>query len=138
MNRLLCPACGTEYPLDVPRWRCDCRSALDIELDYTLDVDTIAARNPCLWRYREALPLADDRNIVSFGEGFTPLMEADIFGDDPSGFNICGAYELRIEDQEGDRLFFSGSFDGMCGTWQSAGGALIDFTQDSGTRCSQP
>ena len=31
---------------------------------------------PTLWRYREVLPLNDDANRVSLGEGFTPLLEA--------------------------------------------------------------
>lgn len=29
-----------------------------------------------LWRYREFLPLSDDRNRMSLGEGFTPLIES--------------------------------------------------------------
>lgn len=37
-------------------------------------------RKPTLWRYREALPLESDRNIVSFDEGFTPLVEESFFG----------------------------------------------------------
>ncbi|MFQ6115214.1 MAG: threonine synthase, partial [bacterium] len=31
-------------------------------------------RMPDLWRYRELLPVVDDSNIVSLGEGFTPLI----------------------------------------------------------------
>jgi len=33
-------------------------------------------RVPTLWRYREFLPLQDDVNRISLGEGFTPLIEA--------------------------------------------------------------
>jgi threonine synthase len=33
-------------------------------------------RPATLWRYRELLPVSDDKNIVSLGEGFTPLIEA--------------------------------------------------------------
>ncbi len=32
-------------------------------------------RAPSLWRYRELLPVEHDSNIVSFGEGMTPLLE---------------------------------------------------------------
>jgi threonine synthase len=81
MTRFLCAACGNEYALDIPRWRCDCGSFLDIEFDYSLDVGAIAGRAPVLWRYREALPLFDDRHLVSLGEGFTPLLESDVFGE---------------------------------------------------------
>jgi threonine synthase len=30
-----------------------------------------------LWRYREVLPVDDPENVVSFGEGWTPLLKAD-------------------------------------------------------------
>lgn len=33
--------------------------------------------NRSMWRYREMLPVLDDRNIVTLGEGWTPLLHAD-------------------------------------------------------------
>ena len=33
-----------------------------------------------MWRYREAIPIDNDKNIVSFGEGFTPLLEINFDG----------------------------------------------------------
>jgi threonine synthase len=33
-----------------------------------------------MWRYREALPIEDDKHIISFDEGFTPLVEEKFFG----------------------------------------------------------
>jgi threonine synthase len=36
----------------------------------------LKGRIASLWRYREVLPLQDDANRVSLGEGFTPLLEA--------------------------------------------------------------
>jgi len=33
-----------------------------------------------MWRYREALPIAQDQNIISFAEGFTPLIPVDLGG----------------------------------------------------------
>jgi threonine synthase len=33
-------------------------------------------RGATLWRYRELLPVQDDANVVSLGEGFTPLLDA--------------------------------------------------------------
>ena len=35
-----------------------------------------------MWRYREAIPIVSDENIISFGEGFTPMVEVD-FNDTP-------------------------------------------------------
>ena len=33
-----------------------------------------------MWRYREAIPISRDENILSLGEGFTPLEEMDFHG----------------------------------------------------------
>jgi threonine synthase len=30
-----------------------------------------------MWKYRDAIPMSDDKNIVSFQEGFTPLLEVE-------------------------------------------------------------
>jgi threonine synthase len=35
--------------------------------------ETLRDRPPTLWRYRELLPVLDEENIVSLGEGYTPL-----------------------------------------------------------------
>ncbi len=37
-----------------------------------MDKSTVAARPPSLWRYRELLPVRDDTNIVTLGEGMSP------------------------------------------------------------------
>jgi threonine synthase len=77
MNNLICRTCGTTYGLDEPRWKCDCGSVLDIEYESGFDRSRIEARPPTMWRYRQAIPIRDDSNIVSLDEGFTPLAEID-------------------------------------------------------------
>jgi threonine synthase len=42
----------------------------------TLTKESLAARRTDLWRYREVLPVEDDKNIISLGEGWTPLLRA--------------------------------------------------------------
>ncbi|UCH98751.1 MAG: threonine synthase [Candidatus Aminicenantes bacterium] len=49
-----------------------------------------------MWRYREAIPIEKDADIISFDEGFTPLIEV----------NIAGKKVLVKQEQ----LFTSGSF----------------------------
>src|SRR6476619_841831 len=66
----LCRACGK--PLLV-------RYDLD-RASQTLTKESLASRRPDLWRYREALPVDDDANIVSLGEGWTPLLHASRLG----------------------------------------------------------
>jgi len=77
---LACTECKQTWPLDVPRWRCDCGGLLDIEFTSTFRVEMAAGRRPTMWRYREAIPIARDDSIVSFEEGFTPLVEVDFDG----------------------------------------------------------
>jgi threonine synthase len=43
---------------------------------------TLAARERSLWRYRELLPLPADAEIVSLGEGGTPLLRAKRFAEE--------------------------------------------------------
>ena len=38
--------------------------------------EELSGRAPSMWRYRELLPVVDDANIVTLGEGMTPLIPA--------------------------------------------------------------
>jgi threonine synthase len=79
----LCRACGkpllVRYDLE--------RSKL------TLTKESLTARRPDLWRYREVLPVENDKNIISLGEGWTPLLRAQRLG------NRVGVHELYIKDE---------------------------------------
>jgi threonine synthase len=46
----------------------------------TVTPQDIAARQPDLWRYHEVLPLQSAGNIVSLGEGMTPLLPMPAYG----------------------------------------------------------
>jgi len=69
---------------------------LDLEFKAEFPLDKIKKRKPNMWRYREALPVNNDKNIVSFDEGFTPLLEVNL-----------GGRSVLIKQ---DHLFPSGSF----------------------------
>ena len=73
MEKFYCSHCGQVYPVQPTRWRCDCGSFLDLQFESTFDIKKIQRREPTLWRYREAIPVARDESILSMGEGFTPL-----------------------------------------------------------------
>ncbi len=62
----LCPAC--QKPLLV-RYDLDAAKAGFVR-------GLLTAREPTMWRYRELLPLRDDRFKLCLGEGFTPLFRA--------------------------------------------------------------
>jgi threonine synthase len=77
---LRCQACHKEYPSSEPIWRCICGGVLTLDFHARFPIDKIRKRKPTMWRYREALPIEDDKHIISFDEGFTPLVEDQFFG----------------------------------------------------------
>ncbi len=80
MEKFFCSQCGRTYFVDPTRWRCDCGSFLDLEFNSKFPIEKIFKRGPTLWRYREAIPINQDQNILSIGEGFTPLEKAELEG----------------------------------------------------------
>src|SRR5262249_9960125 len=46
----------------------------------TLSKESLRRRSSSLWRYREVLPVVKDENIVTLGEGWTPLLHARRLG----------------------------------------------------------
>jgi threonine synthase len=64
--------------MEEPVWRCACGGLLEIRFAARFDLEKIARRKPTMWRYREALPIRDDANVVSFDEGMTPLIPVDL------------------------------------------------------------
>lgn len=56
-------------------------------------IDKIIAREPGVWRYHELLPIFDTENIVSMGEGGTPLLHARNLG------MVLGLRKLYIKDE---------------------------------------
>ena len=58
-------------------WKCTCGGLLDLDFQPHFPIDKIRQRKPTLWRYREAIPILNDANIISFDEGFTPLIPVD-------------------------------------------------------------
>jgi threonine synthase len=80
LNRLTCTECRRNYSLEEKIWKCTCGALLDLEFEPAFPIEKIKARKPTLWRYREALPIARDEDILSFDEGFTPLVPVDFEG----------------------------------------------------------
>jgi threonine synthase len=71
------------------------------ELKNNLDRDQIKVRKPDLWRYHELLPITDPNNVVTLGEGMTPLLHLPNLGND------YGLSHLYMKDEG---LIPSGSF----------------------------
>ncbi|MDG0866138.1 threonine synthase [Candidatus Lucifugimonas marina] len=59
----------------------------------TMTKESMAEREPNMWRYREVMPVVDPANIVTLGEGFTPLRQAGRLG------KHLGMSDLLIKDE---------------------------------------
>jgi threonine synthase len=99
VTHLECAACHLEHEarrlLNLCR---ECGKPLLVRYDLeraqaTLTKESLVGRRPDLWRYREVLPVEDDANIVSLGEGWTPLLPAERLG------NKLGIDRLYIKDE---------------------------------------
>jgi threonine synthase len=99
VTHLQCGLCGLEHEARRLLNLCTaCGKPLLVRYDLeraklTLTRESLAARRPDLWRYREVLPVDDDDNIVSLGEGWTPLLRALRLG------RRIGIHELYIKDE---------------------------------------
>jgi threonine synthase len=58
--------------------------------------DQLAGRESSLWRYRELLPYADERQVVSLGETITPLVHCRALGERFGLANLCVKDESRL------------------------------------------
>jgi threonine synthase len=79
IDHLHCPKCKKTYPHGTAAHLCECGSPLLVAYDLRrakaeLNKADLAGRKKDLWRYGELLPVLKEENIVSLGEGFTPLL----------------------------------------------------------------
>ncbi|MEO7659703.1 MAG: threonine synthase [Pyrinomonadaceae bacterium] len=83
VTHLECALCGLRHEANVLQNLCiECGKPLVVRYDLekaaeTLTKDALHTRGSTLWRYREVLPVENIENIVSLGEGWTPLFRAD-------------------------------------------------------------
>jgi len=100
LTHLVCSACGTKHDAARLQNLCTkCQKPLLAKYDLKtisrkLTRQKLSARaDRSLWRFRELLPLAQNVEPISLGEGGTPLLRADRFGDQ------LGLSDLWIKDE---------------------------------------
>ncbi len=107
IQRCIEPDCQTEYKIDERLYVCSrCGGLLDVVWgDTVVDADSLRKlwreRKSSLdvrdrsgvWRFREFLPFAEDVEVVSLGEGNTPLYEA------PRSADYCRLSHLKLKHQ---------------------------------------
>ena len=83
VTHLECALCGLRHGAGVLQNLCiTCGKPLLVRYDLekaaqTLTKESLRTRESNLWRYREVLPVENEDNIVSLGEGWTPLFRAE-------------------------------------------------------------
>lgn len=110
LSHLECAQCGRRVAADRRRNLCpDCARPLLARYDLAaarsaIDRDDVAGREPSLWRFPELLPLRDEANRISLGEGWTPLSRATRLGEavghahvllKDEGVNPTGSFKAR-------------------------------------------
>jgi threonine synthase len=99
MVNLLCPRCDAKYPLNHLIKRCtSCGSILFVEYDYDVVTEFFKRKKEGngatgLWRYRELLPLPEDFQQYSLGEGGTFLQRCDRLA------KMLGVHKLYIKNE---------------------------------------
>lgn len=104
---LRCPSCQEVMPYSICQETCRACGCewLDLEYPEATRNDLVVDHDPLgrtsMWRYRRLLPVREERNIVSMGEGLTPLLPAPRLG------GQIGIEGLLIKDE---RASATGSF----------------------------
>ncbi|HYJ86905.1 MAG TPA: threonine synthase [Pyrinomonadaceae bacterium] len=99
VTHLECAACQLRHEARRLHNLCrECGKPLLVRYDLetaarSLTKQSLASRRADLWRYREVLPVDDDRNIISLAEGWTPLLSAANLG------KLVGIDKLYIKDE---------------------------------------
>ena len=86
LTNLECTYCGETFSADEPMRLCDkCGKVLYPRYDIStasknFTKDLLRDRAPNMWRYFEMMPVREESNIVTLGEGFTPIFETKALG----------------------------------------------------------
>jgi len=107
VTHLECAACGLRHEARRLHNLCaECGKPLLVRYDLksaaaSLTKESLRGRGPDLWRYREVLPVESDENVVTLGEGYTPLVHASRLG---AQLGLTGLY-IKDEGQNPTQSF---------------------------------
>ncbi len=148
ITHLECPNCGRHYSADVVRTVCEdvhCLSSLFTRYDLSngLSKDILKGRPATMWRYKEVLPVIHQENIVTLGEGFTPILpltnlkhwagDNEVLWKDESG-NPTGSFKARGIGAAVSKAKELGIDIIVTPTAGNAGGALAAYAARAGVK----
>src|SRR3954464_5746309 len=71
---IYCSSCGKKYELmEIHNESLCCRQPLLLHYAGKFQKGSLPGRNNTMWRYEEMLPVKHRENIISLGEGMTPI-----------------------------------------------------------------
>lgn len=139
---LECPACGERYAANIIQTVClnqSCLSSLFATYDKVSKTpnELLDEDNYSMWRYSAFLPVLNPKNIISMGEGFTPIIplknlkykgnENNVFWKDESG-NPTGSFKARGISAALSKAKELGITEVSIPTAGNAGGALAAYS----------
>lgn len=146
---LECPECGRRLPADQPQTVCTaCDSPLLARYDLkaaaaSITPETIRQRPSGLWRWKELLPVRDERFRLTLGEGDTPLLPLPRLAASlglqalhvkEEGTNPTGSFKARGMAVALSRAAELGLREFVVPTAGNAGGALAAYAARAGLR----
>jgi threonine synthase len=144
---LKCSNCNVRYSIStVNSVSACCNQPLLVEYDnqQTFLKDELVGRENSLWRYFEMLPVKDPKNIISLGEGFTPILSlkklsnehgySSILMKDES-YNPTGSFKARGISVAVSKAKELGLERFIIPTAGNAGGALAAYCAKANMEC---
>jgi threonine synthase len=148
ISHLQCSACKRPFPFDHINTYAQCencqKSPLLTFYDLTdLSKDSIDPNERSMWRYARFLPVLEKKNIVSLGEGWTPILELNRLADlmdvahlqmkDESP-NPTGSFKARGLSAAVSKAKELGIKDCIVPTAGNAGGAMAAYCARAGMK----
>lgn len=145
---LECARCKTAYSISgLNSYAVCCNQPLVVKYDHPSGFykEDLIFREQNMWRYFEMLPVMERKNIVSLGEGMTPLLPleklaakhgfADLWMKDES-FNPTGSFKARGLSMAVSKARELGIERCIIPTAGNAGGALAAYCANAGIACT--
>ncbi len=149
LTSLGCSACGESYNLQQAQTVCSrCNSPLLVSYDLKalanyVDRHELSLRPKGIWRWHELLPVYDRRNIISLGEGDTPLLPLNTIGQElglhslylkEEGQNPTGSFKARGISTAVSKAMELGIHKIVIPSAGNAGGALAAYAARAGIK----
>ena len=141
---LVCSSCNKPYDLDDRQSYCHiCQKPLLVKYDLTggLSKEELIDNESSMWRYAPLLPVKDHNNIVSLGEGMTPMITLKNLAAanglnslwlKEEGQNPTGSFKARGQSMAISKALELGVTDCIIPTAGNAGGAMSAYCAAAG------